>query len=164
MVRYGTIKTLGHSANDLPVLLDYANTNVEYHLLETPDLLDLVREALPAIVLTDEAQQVIEKDMGRVIGTTNLVETTDRDEIVYAKRLGRDMYSRFAKDRQPEPCHSIVIVIRKQQGYCYLWTAMCGKRLPDDAYQPDSVFSATHAIAYDETLMQTDTITTEKPA
>lgn len=162
MIKSG-LETLGVSANGTTVLLDYANTNVEYHLLETPHLLDLVSEVVPLITLSDEAQQVIEYDMGRVVGTTNLVETTDADEIVYAKRIGRESYSRFAKSRQSEPCQSIVLVFRQHQGYVYLWTAMCGRLLPDEAYVFGSDFNRTHAMAYDEALVQLDTITTIDP-
>lgn len=155
---------LGFSANGETVWLDHARTNVAYHLLETPDLLDLVREVLPTIQTTGEGQMVIEKDMGRAVGTTNLVETTDADEIVYAKRIGRDTYSRFAKHRDPIPCRSIVIVLRKTGGSYYLWTAMCGKLLPKEAYDRDSAFNATHALAYDERLIQLDTLTRKRPA
>jgi hypothetical protein len=36
---------------------------------------------------------------------------------------------------------------------------MCGKLLPQEAYQDNSYFNATHALAYDENLVQTDTVT-----
>lgn len=157
-------KNLGTTADGMPVFLDYANTNIEYHLLETPDLIDLVREVLPSIQVSGEEQIVVERDLGRVVGTTNLVETTDSDEIVYAKRIGRDTYSRFAKHRQPVPCSSIVVVLRKGHGGYYLWTAMCGTLLPADAYNPDSEFSMTHAMAYDERLVQVETVTKSRPS
>lgn len=154
---------LGSSADGEIVTIDYANTNIEYHILETPDLLNLVQEALPTIVLAGRAQVIVERDLGRIIGTTNLVETTDEDEIVYAKRIGRSAYSRFVKNRKPLPSSSIVIVLRKGVGQYHLWTAMCGKLLPSEAYQQDSDFNATHAMAYDEKLVQLDTVTRSKP-
>lgn len=149
---------LGTSADGKPVFLDYANTNVEFHILETPDLIELVREALPTISVSNDAQVVTEYDMGRIVGTTTLVETTDSDEIVYAKRIGRDAYSRFAKHRQPVPCSSIVVVLRKGELGYYLWTAMCARLLPKDAWVKDSTFNQTHAMVYDETLIQLDTL------
>ena len=154
-----SVLDLGLSADGHAVFLDYANTNVEYHLLETPNLLDLVREVLLTIYVVGEDQVTIERDLGRIIGTTNLIKTTDDDEIVYAKRIGRNKYSRFAKNRQPIACNSIVVVLRKgDQGY-YLWTAMCGKLLPEEAYEQDSYFNNTHALAYDKGLVQIDTVT-----
>lgn len=157
------IRQLGFDAHGKVVFLDPANTNVEYHLLETPSLLDLVREVLPSIELTGDEQIVVEKDLGRVVGTTSLVETTDEDEIVYAKRIGRDSYSRFAKNRELTPCSSIVVVLRKRDDKYYLWTAMCGKMLPEDAYDKDSKFNATHALVYDEKLIQVETLTESRP-
>lgn len=154
---------LGMTSSGQEALLDYSDTNVEYHLRETPDLIELVREALPNVELPDEAQVVVEYDMGRVVGTTNLVETNENDEIVYAKRIGRDTYSRFAKNRSPSDCRFIVMVFKKTDDAYYLWTAMCGRLLPKEAYDPDSKFNATHAMAYDDNLVQIDTVTKIKP-
>lgn len=154
---------LGTTANNKNILLDYNNTNVEYHLLETPDLLELVQEALPHLVLKSDDQAVFEHDMGRIVGTTNLVKTVAGDDIVYAKRIGRDKYSRFVKNREVKPCRSIVIVVRKRDDDYYLWTAMCGKILPPEAYDESSDFNATHALVYDESLIRLSTLTASKP-
>ena len=158
-----TVETLGISADGQPVLLDRASTNVEYHLLETPNLLELVREVVPTIKLTGSSEIVVERDFGRFVGTTNLVETTESDTIVYAKRIGRNTYSRFALNKQPLPCSSIVVVVRKTElGYC-LWTAMCARLLPEEAWVEGSQFNQTHAMAYDEDLIQLNTLTRSKP-
>lgn len=154
---------LGTTANGKEVCVDYKKTNINYHLLETPNLIELVKEALPNIVLEDLDQTVLEYDMGRVVGTTNLVETTQDDEILYAKRRDRDKYSRFVKNKELTPCSSLVIVIRKQDESYFLWTAMCGRMLPPDAYVEDSLFNRTHALVYDETLIQKHTATSSKP-
>ena len=97
------IEQLGVTSDGREVFLDYADTNIAYHLLETPSLLNLVREALPSMKVSNEKQVVVEKDMGRVVGTTNLVGTDHGDEIVYAKRRGREKYSRFVKNKQLVP-------------------------------------------------------------
>lgn len=154
---------LGFSADNKIILLDYENTHIEYHLLETPNLVQLVREALPYLVIGDGNQVVLERDMGRVVGTTNLVETTDSDEIVYAKRIGREKYSRFVKNREPVSCQSIVVVVRKRGQEYYLWTAMCGNLLPQEAYDENSAFNVTHALVYDATLIQMDTLRGSRP-
>jgi len=160
---YQDLEKLGTSADGASVFLNQSNTNVTYHLLETPDLIDLVREVLSTIQLLDKDQVVAERDLGRIVGTTNLVETTEKDEIVYAKRIGRDSYSRFVKNRQPTPCSSIVVVFRKGESGYYLWTAMCAKLQPKDAWIEDSYFSQTHAMAYDEGLVQLDTVVRSRP-
>lgn len=158
------IEKLGISADGEPVFLDWSRTNVEYHLLETPDLISLVSEVISTIPVMGEQQVVAERDLGRIVGTTNLVETTDGDDILYAKRIGRDAYSRFAKNRQPIACSSIVVVLRKGTSGYYLWTAMCAKLLPKDAWIEGSQFSRTHAMAFDESLVQLDTISKTKPS
>jgi hypothetical protein len=112
----------------------------------------------------DEQQVVVERDLGRVVGTTNLVETTDDDEIVHAKRIGREAYSRFAMNRKPIPCSSIVVVLRKGESGYYLWTAMCAKLLPKEAWVENSQFNRTHAMAFDENLVQVDTVTKSRPS
>ncbi len=158
------IETIGTTADGEPVCIDWLNTNIDYHLLETPDLISLVGEVLPTINVAGRRQVVVERDFGRIIGTTNLVETTDDDEIVYAKRIGRDAYSRFAKNRAPIPCSSIVVVLRRGDSGYYLWTAMCAKLLPEEAWIDGSDFNKTHAIDFDEDLVQLDTVTVSRPS
>lgn len=150
--------------NDKAVFIDYDNTNVTFHILETPDLLELVKEALEQTEIGGREQQIVfEKDLGRIVATTSLVETTDKDEIVYAKRRQRDSYSRFVKNRELIKTQYIVVVLRKVEGEYNLWTAGGGRLLPKEAYDPDSQFNATHALVYDEDLVQLDTITSIRP-
>ncbi|MFZ2836142.1 MAG: hypothetical protein WAZ21_02385 [Candidatus Saccharimonadales bacterium] len=151
------------SKNNISVFVDYEATNVTFHIRETPDLLDLVREAIEASDIVGEGELLFERNMGRIVGTTSLVETTDADDIIYAKRKEREKYSRFAKNRELVPTSYIVICIRKQSGDYLLWTAWCGRLLPKEAYDPASHFSRTHALVYDEELIQLDTITTLRP-
>ncbi len=149
---------LGKTTDNFEVILDDDSTNVEYHLLETPNLLDLVAEALPAIETLEQDQVVIERDLGRNVGTTNLVETSEGDKIVYAKRKGRDVYNRFVKGKEITPTSYIVVVLRKVGDGYILWTAMCGRLLPPEAYDQNSEWSKTHAMVFDENLIQMDTL------
>ena len=155
---------IGISADGESVFLDWLNTNIDYHILETPNLINLVSEVLSTINVMGAQQVVTERDLGRIVGTTNLIETTDNDEIVYAKRVGRDKYSRFAKNREPISCCSIVVVLRKGELGYYLWTAMCAKLLPKEAWVEGSNFNNTHAMAFDESLVQLATVTKLRPS
>ena len=150
--------------NNKQVFLDEENTNIHFHILETPNLLELAKEALALIEVGDEDQIVFEKDLGRIIGATSLVETSSEDEIIYAKRKDRNGYSRFVKNKKPIPTSWIVIVLRKAEDEYYLWTAMCGRLLPPEAYGPKDKsnpkgFNQTHALVYDKNLVKADTIT-----
>ena len=158
------IVPLATSRNSTVVYLDDNATHVMFHIRETPDLLDLVKEAIEAVdVPKNDDQFVFERDMGRVVGTTTRVHTGPTDEIVYAKRKERDSYSRFVKNRQAIPCRYIVIVLRNRAGKIYLWTAMCGRLIPAVAVNPSSHFWTNHALVYDDTLLQMDTMRTDNP-
>ena len=155
------VKVLGNDRQGNSIVLDESNTNIGYHLLETPNLIELVQEILDTIDTNGSDQIVVERDLGRSVGTTLLVETDATDEIVYAKRIGRDAYSRFTKSRAPVPTSWIVVVLRKVDDGYILWTAMCGRLLPPEAYDLNSDFNKTHAMAYSESLVQLDTVVNE---
>src|SRR6478672_6233102 len=92
---------LAVSENNQSVFFDIEHTNIGLHMIEYPTILELVKTVVQHSVL--EGENVgIEYDMGKVVGKTSCVETTEDDEIVYAKRLQRDSYSRFVKNRQLE--------------------------------------------------------------
>lgn len=156
-------KLVGVSNDGYRVWLDHDATNVTFHIRETPNLLELVKEAIEGADIVGEDEILFEKDMWRIVGTTTLVKTTDADEIVYAKRKERDKYSRFAKNRELTPTSYIVVCVRKQGDDYMLWTAMCGRLLPKEWYDSTSHFSRTHALVYDEDLVQLDTATTVNP-
>ncbi len=62
------------------VYLDSQATNASLHIIETSNLLDLVREVLANSELFGE-KVAIEKDLGRTIGQTSLIETNEGDEM-----------------------------------------------------------------------------------
>ena len=143
------------------------HTNVTFHIRETSNLLELVKEVIEQADILGE-KVVFETDMGRVVGTTTLVETTDRDEIMYAKRKERNAYSRFVKHREAVPSQYIVVVLNYIACVYFLWTAMCGRLLPGDYSDPSDRlrldgFYQTHAQIYDESLIQLDTVRMDDP-
>ena len=152
---------LADSKNGRQVFVDVGQTNLKVHVLEDPRLLELVKEAVENSVI--EGDNVgLEYDAGRVVGTTNCVTVTDADEIVYAKRVGRESYSKFVKNRDPEPTSTVVVVLF-EKGYGYLvWSAWCGNIVP---VQPDENgkmvtvpgFWDTRALIYDPKIIQKDT-------
>lgn len=156
------VELLATSKNGTPVYLNHEKTNVHLHIQENPNLLELAKEAIAQQTLVNEPQIVFEQDMKRVIGTTSLVKTSPDDEIIYAKRKGRDTYSRFVKGRELTETSCIAVVLRQVDDVCVLWTAWCGRLLPREAYEDNahepSGFWATHALVYDESLVQLDTV------
>lgn len=70
-----------------------------------------------------------EVDFGQPIGETICVPTGPGDEIVYAKRPKRFGHSRFVKNRKPEPCNTLVVILKAGDFDEYvLITAFVGKR------------------------------------
>lgn len=158
---------LAVSKNNQSVFVDVENTNVKLHLLEYPNILELVKIVAQNSVL-EGANVGIEYDMGEVVGKTSCVQTTDSDEIVYAKRLQRDSYSRFVKGRELEDTHFVsAVFFQKDYGYL-LWSAWCGNLVPTS---PDAEgrmrtsvgFWANHALVYDAALIQQGTERSEPP-
>lgn len=156
------------SKNDIDVFVDAETTNIGLHILEYPDLKDLITEVIPQVELQG-TNIGIERDLGRTVGQTSCVLTTRDDEIVYAKRLERDSFSRFVKNRNPEDTQYVSIVLfEKDYGYL-VWSAWCGRLVPTS---PDSEgrmrtsegFWRNHALVFDPSIIQVSTLTTERPA
>ncbi len=158
---------LAKSLNGAAVFTDLENTNIRLHLIEYPNLLELVKVVVAHSVLNKD-NEGIEYDMGEVVGKTSCVDTTDKDEIVYAKRLQRDSYSRFVKGRELEDTQFVsAVFFKKDYGYL-LWSAWCGRIVPTS---PDSEgrmktsqgFWANHALVYDPEIIQEGTEQAERP-
>ena len=63
------------------------------------------------------------------VGVTLCVETTGRDQIIFAQRRGRKGLTRFVKDRAPEPTNSVFVVLKKDSEHRYvLITGFVGAR------------------------------------
>lgn len=92
-------------------------------------VITLLPEALAKINSLGRQFLVEEIDFGRMIGNSVCVATQPGDEIVFAKRPKRFGPTRFVKNRQPEPCSSIVVILKKINSNTYeLVTAFIGKR------------------------------------
>jgi len=72
------------------------------HIADTPNLLELVQE-FAAGLAPNEDNVYIDKDIGRQVGLSDLVETDETDNVLYAKRLNRNNYTRFVRHRKAEP-------------------------------------------------------------
>ena len=146
---------LGHTAGNFPVHLNEKSSHAQTHLIQHPLLLDAVKKAIPTIEGDDDIIR-IQVNAGEIIGTTDLVETSPDDEIVYAKRVARDIYSRFVKNKQPIPTSTITIDIRKETSSApsyYLYTTFIGgvtPSFPGGEFLPQQSveFWSTHALVW----------------
>lgn len=160
-------RKIATSKNGESVFIDDQLTNVTLHIIETPDLVDLVREVIQESELTSE-NVAIEKDFSRAVGETSLIETSDEDEIVYAKRLHRDKFTRFVKNKFLTSTSFVTVILHKKDDGYNLWSAWCGRLIPTSPGGQDEMpkskgFWSGHALVYDESIIQPDTVTTDCP-
>lgn len=94
-------------------------------------------------------------DFGRVIGETICVGTGPSDQIVFAKRRGRFGYSRFVKNRKPEPCSEMVVILKKaeEDNLFVLITAFVGHRPEPEPWDRNATanslaFWRSHALVW----------------
>jgi hypothetical protein len=71
----------------------------------------------------------------RVVGVSDIVETIDADEIIFAKRSNRDGYVRFTKSQYPTPSSPVTIALNPLEDSRYeltsAWIGPIGLPFPD---------------------------------
>lgn len=153
---------VGKTKNGRTVYVDTQGSHAATHIADTPNLLELVREVVTGLEPNDD-NIYIDKNMGRPVGLSDLVETNHTDKILYAKRLNRDDYTRFVLDRQPEPTNLVTIVLHKDSGGDYeLWSAWIGSAAPQfpgsEFETPESKpFWRKHALVWGNQAIQSGT-------
>ncbi len=140
------------------------------HLRDHPTVLPLIDEVLGRIDSHDRDVIVEEVDLGRVVGKNIRVKTTGADEIVYARRPGRAGHTRFVKNRAPEPCSSVVVILdRLETGDYVIITAFIGSRCPAEPWdekwadETSLPYWRNHALVWGEVEVIEGTETTECP-
>lgn len=100
------------------------------------------------------------------IGNTQCVRTVDGDGIVFARRPGRKGLTRFVKNREPEDCDSVFVVLKKVRQHRYVlltgftgckpepepWDEQAFSRAKDpaEARKRSQEFWNQHALVYHE--------------
>src|SRR5690349_18114936 len=108
---------VGKTKNGLEVFVDTEHSHAATRLKDAPQLRELFMELISTLELREELIRR-EVDAGRQIGFSDLVETREEDEIIYAKRLNRDIYTRFVKHYKPIPSSQFTFRLeKKEQGY-----------------------------------------------
>lgn len=156
------------SKNGQQVWYDSETSHATTHFVAQPELRQHVIGAVQNTDLTDDQDVYFQYDMGRVIGTSDLVETNEDGEIIYAKRVGRDVYTRFVKNREPQPMNLISIILQKIPDGYDLVSAWIGPKVPqfpgDPKETPDSKeFWSKHALVWGNQPIIPGTETAECP-
>lgn len=111
----------------------------------------MIRETL---IVPPENYKIHSKDHGNAIGVTSCLVVRPGDDIVYAKLKGRDIYGKFVRGRQPEPCSHLTIIIKVVKGKWRLIRVFIGEHAPAFPGDPNAArasgdFWATRALILD---------------
>ncbi|HSX53595.1 MAG TPA: hypothetical protein VLF90_04530 [Patescibacteria group bacterium] len=146
------------------VYVNLITSSAGHYLSRHPYLINMIKEVLSTSKLSG-AEVVIERDMGRTIGNTDIVETSEKDTIFYAQPYKKSVFARYAKNRYPSPSHKLTIILDKDSDGNYeltdTWIGACSPPFPGDekATSKSKTYWETHALVQDAQVIQSKTIT-----
>lgn len=164
MYRY----VIAQSPSGYEVYVNLITSSAGQYLNRQPYILNLLKEVLGSAELTD-SQVAMEQDMGRVIGNTDIVETSEKDTIFYAQPTKKNVFSRYAKNRFPLPSQKLTIILERDMEGDYeiadTWIGPCSPPFPGDQKETadSKSYWETHALVQDAQTVQTRTITRDCP-
>lgn len=138
------------------------------HISQQPHILTLAKELLDSLKF-NSPRLVIEHDFGRVIGNTDVVETTAKDTVVYAKKLRQNTYCRFVRRRQLAPSQFLsMLMLKDDAGNFELRDIWVGRQVPpfpgdEDATDQSKTYWENHALVIDGHALQLSTLTKDVP-
>ena len=153
---------LGKTANGVPVF-DRANSHFADHGFSE----ETMKGALSRITQTSQFEKHV-VNMGEQVGFTNCVAISDKDQVVMAVRKKRFGPTPMVLNREPEPCNSVVIILKKgydgEGEYFIMITAFVGEGSEPEPWdrqlipgskehQKAVLFWQTHALLYDEEMI-----------
>ena len=104
---------LATSDNGMDVYCEPEHSHAATHFAEAPQLKALTQEIIARTALEGDDPILLETDMGRIVGNTDLVENKPGDVIVFAKRRNRgNIYTSFNKTQQPQPCSVVSVAFK----------------------------------------------------
>lgn len=156
------------SANNKAVYVYLIQTPAAAQISRQPHLVSLIKEAVEQINL-NAPQISIEQDMGRTIGYGELLETTDKDPVFYAKQTKSGLYTRFVKNKKSKATSFLSIKLLKDEADDYelkdVWIGRAFPPLPGDKGETTQSKSywETHAVIYNGQSILTNTQTKDCP-
>lgn len=159
---------LGTSHNQQAVWYDSTVSHAATHFASDHTLKDTVKLSLGDLDLTEDSI-FTEINFDHEVGMTDLVSTDETDIIIYAKRVGRDIYTRFTKSRSPQPTNTITLwLVRLPETGYELKSAWFGPTVPafpgDERETSDSkLFWKDHALVWGKQAVIENTVTNNSP-
>lgn len=159
---------IAHSANGKEVYVYLIQTVAGTQISRQPHLATLIKEVVEPLNL-DASQVNIEQDMGRVIGYGELLQTTEKDIIFYAKEAKSNTYTRFIKSKKAKSTSFLSVSLLKDRAGNYeLKNVWIGKTFPpfpgaEDETEQSKTYWSDHAVIYNGQSIITSTQTKDCP-
>lgn len=159
---------LDESNNEYDTYVNLISSSAGRYLSRQPHVFALIKELLSANKLQG-SRIVIEQNMGRDIGTTDVVKTSDKDTIYYAQPLKSDVYSRFARNRYPQASSILTVIVERDTDGNYevsdAWIGDNHPPFPGDKYETteSKEYWQTHAFVQDAQAIQSRSVTKTSP-
>jgi hypothetical protein len=154
--------------NGKTIYVNLINSSAGRYLNRQPYVITLIRDVLTPIKISG-VRVAIERDMGRVIGNTDIVETNETDTIFYAQPQKKNFFSRYAKNRFPAPSHKLTVILEKDTQGDYeiidTWIGPCSPPFPGDVNETvkSRSYWENHALVLDIQAVQPKTLTKDCP-
>jgi len=138
------------------------------NVARNPHLLALVKEVVTPLNLVLPAV-TIEQDMGRSIGYSDKLETTEKDAIFYARQAQAAGYTRFVKHRKTDQTSFLTLKLQVDDDGSYeLRDAWIGRLYPpmpntELSTEQSKSYWSNHAVAYNGQPLLASTVTKDCP-
>jgi hypothetical protein len=155
---------IARTSNGVPVYVDLVRSQAAAHIAHQPHLLELVKELLQRTTV-DGSDLRLDEDMGRNIGYSFVVETTEKDTILYAQPIRDDTYARFVKNGIPKTTQHLTVILKKDEDDKYeLLDTWIGRLAPPrpgstDETARSKTYWSNHAYVFDGQPIQLRTVT-----
>jgi hypothetical protein len=150
------------------IYINLISSPAGHYLSRRPYIVGLIKELLSTKALNGK-RIVIEQDMGRDIGTTDVIPTSDTDTIYYAQAINSEIFSRFAKNRYPQASTMLTVIAEQDIDGNYevsnAWIGTNHPAFPGDehATAASKTYWQSHALAQDAITIQSKSITRTCP-
>lgn len=150
------------------VYVDLINSPASSTISYQPHIVTLIKDLLSRTDLK-AGESTVEFDFGHDIGSCEVVKTTEKDHIMYAKPINRPAFYRFVRRKQPDPTSFVTVIVRgDENGEYELLDTWFGRNMPaipgaENETDQSRAFWATHAIILEGHPIQNKTLTLTCP-
>ena len=159
---------VGVSRNSRQVYASIINSAAGRSFSRQPYLVSITKAMVQTLDLTEKELRVT-RDMGRTIGNTNIVETSAKDSIFYARQPKQVQTLRFVKNRSMEPSSELSIILAEDDEGNYevkdIWIGPSCPPFPDapNARKNSKAYWLEHALTAGSEPIDLQSITSTCP-